>query len=339
MNQIVCTASTGSVGGTFLDWSINFLSGQHSHYCIPQQSWNTLTANPLNGSNAHGHNKNHPAGSIETKNHVTHAMKVQGLVTIHPTLLRTKQVCEQLNIDITDLNSKTQQQILEFQTQDYKTALEYVNRQNIKIVLLDSDPRLPLYNSFIRSVDYLPFSNKGKTTASEINQHVDQLFFSDSIQYWQAQDLNNIWDKRERLALCTRPFNDQHVQLGLEFEHLRINCQTFWHRGPMVVQQVMNFLGIIIQPERFAQWLSIYTEWHQLQCQTLQFHYDYPHIVNAIVNNWYLEIDLSFEQEVIVQHCLIYQFGLNLKTWNLSKFPNNTQDLHKLLETNIHPLV
>ena len=42
-------------------------------------------------------------------------------------------------------------------------------------------------------------------------------------------------------------------------------------------------------------------------------------------------------QEAIVQHILIYKYNLNLKNWQLKKFPDNTQDLHKLLETNIHP--
>ena len=58
--------------------------------------------------------------------------------------------------------------------------------------------------------------------------------------------------------------------------------------------------------------------------------------MDAIVNNWHYEIDLTFEQEVIVQHCLIYQHGLNLKTWQLEQFPRNTRDLHRLLEPNTH---
>jgi hypothetical protein len=70
----------------------------------------------------------------------------------------------------------------------------------------------------------------------------------------------------------------------------------------------------------------------------LQFEYNYKHIVESIVNNWSYPIDLTFDQEIVIQHCLIYHYGLNLKTWQLEKFPNNTQDLHKLLEPNIHPL-
>jgi hypothetical protein len=70
----------------------------------------------------------------------------------------------------------------------------------------------------------------------------------------------------------------------------------------------------------------------------LEFCYNYKHIVDSVVNNWYYQIDLTFEQEVVIQHCLIYQHNLNLKTWELTKFPSNTQDLHKLLEPNIHPI-
>jgi len=78
------------------------------------------------------------------------------------------------------------------------------------------------------------------------------------------------------------------------------------------------------------------SDWQKKQLDLLDFCYNQPHIVDAIVNNLYYEIDLTFDQEIIIQHCLIYQHGLNLKTWQLEKFPNNTQDLHKLLEPNIH---
>jgi len=64
-----------------------------------------------------------------------------------------------------------------------------------------------------------------------------------------------------------------------------------------------------------------------------------PAIVNAIVHNhYYLIPPMTLVYEAAVQHCLIYQHGLNLKTWNLQQFPSNAQDLHKLLEPNFHSI-
>ena len=46
--------------------------------------------------------------------------------------------------------------------------------------------------------------------------------------------------------------------------------------------------------------------------------------------------NLDIVRESTIQHVLIYKHGLTLKSWGLEKFPNNTQDLHLLLEPNIY---
>jgi hypothetical protein len=72
----------------------------------------------------------------------------------------------------------------------------------------------------------------------------------------------------------------------------------------------------------------------------LNFCWNIDNICESIVNNYYLDIgayNLDFWQEAILQHILIYKYKLNLKNWQLEKFPTNTQALHKLLEPNIHP--
>jgi len=48
--------------------------------------------------------------------------------------------------------------------------------------------------------------------------------------------------------------------------------------------------------------------------------------------------ELNLNQEASIQHVLIYKYDLNLKTWGLEKFPNNTKKLHELLEPNIHKI-
>ena len=69
-----------------------------------------------------------------------------------------------------------------------------------------------------------------------------------------------------------------------------------------------------------------------------QFGDEFDDTMKCIVNGWYKELpELTFDQEVIIQHALIYKHNLNLKTWQLSKF-TNTKQLYQLLEPNIHDL-
>lgn len=76
-----------------------------------------------------------------------------------------------------------------------------------------------------------------------------------------------------------------------------------------------------------------------MQNDALKFYRSLSHIVECIVQGGYYELPaLSLEQEAIIQHCLIYQHNLNIKTWQLEKFPSNTIRLHQLLEPNSHSL-
>jgi hypothetical protein len=101
----------------------------------------------------------------------------------------------------------------------------------------------------------------------------------------------------------------------------------------------MEFCELAVDATRWESWLAVYNKWQKLHLEILEFTFNYQHIVDAIVNDWYYELnDLSFEQEIVIQHCLIYQHGLNLKTWGLEKFPANTKELHQLLEPNIHKI-
>ena len=57
MNKLICCTSNRSVGCTFLDWSIHFLSGQNKFFNVDQRAWIDLAKNPLDTLNAHGHKK------------------------------------------------------------------------------------------------------------------------------------------------------------------------------------------------------------------------------------------------------------------------------------------
>lgn len=339
----VCVTSPYSVGCSFVDWSIHFLSGQTRFYSAADRAWIALASNPLTQSNAHGHKKNHPGGLKRTKDYLALFDSVaQGeLFSIYPYPLNSDLVADQLGLlPVKTLDRATLETILHHQTLDYARAIDHCLETNCKVIYVNLHNKNSLYLHAFRSTERLFFSAQTPTSIEEHRSHLDQLFFQDSLQAWQDRGLTDIWDLRERRALQTRPFEPlwyDAVPFDKTLPHLWIDSEWLWYDGLRTLEKIMLFCNLEIDSARWPLWVDVYRQWQNLQFKILHFVYDCKHIVDAIVNNWYYEIpDLNFDQEVIIQHCLIYQHGLNLKTWQLEKFPNNTQDLHLLLEPNIH---
>ena len=127
-------------------------------------------------------------------------------------------------------------------------------------------------------------------------------------------------------------------RLDLSLPHCLINGEEWLTQGERTMRMIMDFCQTEIVPIRLEQWLPVYYQWQKVQSNSATFSIELEHIVNATVNGWYYPIDLTLYQEAVVQHCLIYQHNLNIRNWELSKFPNNTQELHKLLEANTHSI-
>ena len=342
MSNIVCVTSTANVGCTFVDWSIHFLSGRTESYVLENHQWSTLSADPVTKINAHGHTKNQPFGYQQAKTVLQELKKVSNskLITVYPLPLLMDMAAKDLEISL-PLNTDNHNKIAQYQASDYNQLVNYYLDQDVKTVYIATNPENVLYYKEVRALGRLVFDTRISASTNDTIDHLTSLFFNDSTQVWQDMNLTNSWDRRERLALTYRPYDYSHYEKfhqGFTQPHLRLDCQSLWYNGAQALQTVMKYLELDIVHDRWNQWLPIYYKWQQLQLDLLEFNFNCKHIVDAIVNNWYYEIDLTFNQEVVVQHCLIYQFGLNLKTWQLDKFPENTQDLHKLLEPNIHPI-
>lgn len=337
MSNIVCITSTANVGCTFVDWSIHFLSGAVDSYSFDKNAWLPLSTDPVTKINAHGHPKNQPFGYKQTKTFLQELSKASDsdLITVYPLPLLIDMSAKELNI-APPLNTELYDKIVHQQANDYNQLVNYCLDQNIKTIYIATNPQSVLYYREVRALGRLIFETRISTGTADTANHLDSLFFNENTQ----QD--TVWDRRESLALAYRPFDYSHHEIfpaGFSNPYLRIDCQSLWYNGARALQVVMSYLDLEIDQNRWNLWLPIYYKWQQLQLDLLEFNFNCKHIVEAVVNNWYYEIDLTFDQEVIVQHCLIYQFGLNLKTWQLEKFPNNTQELHKLLEPNIHKSV
>jgi len=342
MNKKICVTSMNSLGCTFVDWSIHFLSGQSKYYNVSLNQWTDLTHNPITKLNAHGHLKNHPTGSEQFKLELEKfdSLPSDAIYSTYPARLMPGEVAKRLNLDTNNFESTDVfQQVKQQTAEDYAKIFDICKDTQTDIIYVAHDPRVVLYSRNVRNLEtFFGLIDDKPNSEDEHYDLMDNLFNKSSQHAFQKLQLIDIWDKRERLALNARPFDYKHFHFDFNHQHphLWINCQDLWARTEIVIKKVMSYLKLEIDAHRFDAWLPICNAWQTKQLGLLDFCYNQPHIVEAIVNNLYYEINLTFDQEVIIQHCLIYQHGLNLKTWQLEKFPSNTQDLHKLLEPNIH---
>jgi len=342
--KIIASMSLNSVGCTFLDWSILYLSGQDSFYSFKEQQFIPLIQNPITSINAHGHKKNHVAGHIRNKESIEKfLLSQQGLLTLYFAPLRLIEASEQLQIDIRSQEFATNtSKIKNHVLQDLSSFWNYLHSLKSKILWIADDPNLSILHLTPRHTEG-KITDLNPTTLDDIDNDFQDIFYPGKKKFWADLNLTDVWDERERRALDLRinACEDINEENSIPFylPHLHITTLEWWTQGESVIQQAMNFCELEIDQRRWEKWLNIYNQWQKTVHSRLSFYYRIPTILNAIVNNWYYDLgELSFEQEVAIQHYLIYKYNLNLKTWNLVKFPKNAQDLHKLLEPNIHPV-
>lgn len=339
MSNKVCVTSWKSLGCTFVDWSIHFLSGQTHCYNASLDQYIDLSQNPITKTNAHGHIKNHPSGYSLSKICLDSFDKQpkDTLCSMYPVQLHLDVAASAIDVSVDQLhNADINQRVQQFILDDYNQMLKLCHQTDTKVIFVSHDPRVALYHQFSRQLDRFTANSQKPTSAQDLVDEIQLLYFKNSIDTWKEMNLTDVWDVRERMALDIRPFDRVSPAIDLQHPHQWVNCLDLWTRTEHTIKNILSYLELNIDTDRLSQWLPICQQWQQKQLAILEFCYNQPHIVDAIVNNWPYRIDLTFEQEVLIQHFLIYQHGLNLKTWQLTKFPSNTQELHKLLEPNIH---
>lgn len=345
--KIYCVTSTQSIGCTFLDWSLLYLSGQQKVFSAQSLTWHDIVSNPLQENltvmNAHGHIKNHVSGWQRNKRIVQKIRDntTNGLISIYPTLLHIDNCCTDLDLNIGKISSSLQQ-ILAYQKQDYIDMLSWIAcEQQIPVIYVAFDPTVRGYRWTKRSLNRMMASSEKPKAISDLIKEYHDIFFSGSQRAWMDLGLTEIWDIRERMALDIRPFDDHWGDdLLLAHDHYWVHCQDLWFDTERTVRKIMSWLDLDIVEENVERWLPIMRSWQQIHNNNLRFPRQLSKIIRSIVQGHKHDISqLTFEQEVIVQHCLIYQYGLNLKTWQLDKFPDCASKLYLLLEPNFHPIL
>jgi len=352
MNKTFCITTSNQVGATFLEWSIHFLSGQTQYCKFPEKKYIKLTDNPLSSgtnsfdkNNAHQHDKNHPIDFANAKASIDYFKTQSGLCSFYPIIGPIGQLAEEKNIDISNASQEVIWDLIELKSKEMFQIVEYCHQTDVKVIYIASESDLIFYHTISPRTSMFPLLSSKEYQLATIKQcrdEIDQQFFNQGQEKFDDYK-NYIWDRREKLALDRRPW-DQRSLTGSQLTHLNqphmwVSCKEWVYNGPKKVKDILKFLDLPINTKRWDCWIPIYHMWQQTQTNLMNFDFIVEHLIKSIVNNWYYEFDeLTFEQEVVIQHALIYRHGLNLKTWGLEKFPTNAQDLHKLLEPNFHQL-
>jgi hypothetical protein len=315
---MIAVLTDPGVGGTFLTWTLYYLSGQNNYYLSNLNKRINLVDNPLTKSNAHSFCPNQ-ANSIEEFN-----SKFNDLSKDHNNF----NVLYFHNFPDCDRTSSG----------TTAHAVNHVAKNCKKIIQLSIEKKNSLYHCTYNK-RHIAANNQHQ---HQLHQEFIQKYFNDSNQKWKNLNLTNIWDYREFLALNLRPTNRAKITdiHNFDFDHYCLDAMDLWTRFDQSVTKLFEYLNLPIDTTRWNQWINVYTEWRKIHYQAIQFDLYFDKILDYIITGKNLNLqsfDLDILQESVIQHTLIYKHNVNLKTWQLEKF-QSTKQLHTLLEPNTHPI-
>lgn len=311
--MIVGILGPGGCGGTFLDWTIQYLSGQTETWhiiCDPSdrsrilsQKCRDLVDNPIENNTAHKHAKTHPdENSVDD---VIEAFRE------HPEF---------------ELNS--------FYFVDSLGAKRTQTEYNQMIFTYD-DIKFITYNFTESNVDIIFCLQYEKISAAK--NKMDQYIMSHS-----KIPLNQmpVWDRRELLSLyypgeikgqtTAEKILDNSNNFTLDFDTAIEELDT-------VIPELFDYLNLKIVDNRYSSWNQIYTDWKS--SINLKFFKNLNNIIQDILSNTPHDLsqyNMSFAKEVVIASKLLYNHNLALKAYNKDNLSQNTQQWTEILEPNIY---
>lgn len=342
--------SNGSIGCTFFEWSIHWLSDQQTYYSWYKNKPIGLVSNPITETNAHKHLKNHPQGSHATKEciEVITNQSYNKLVSCYPTNYDITGISELFNIPDTYENRCYLKNLA---LDDLNKRLKYLQDYNFQIFHIYMSNKTSSYLNLpsrtltrLKSQHLIDFKNAKDLIVDYLN-----VYFSESLN---KISIKEVWDFRELLAISLssnlseqfliEDFKNYKNNLQLSQRHKFIVVEDLWYNGEEIIVDCLDFLNLQVSQSRMKEWKLIYKDWQKIQMKDLTFVNNLDHIVDAIVNNYHFNLarfNLTTIHEAIIQSRLIRDHNLTIKNFELEKFPNNTQDIHNLLEENFHSIL
>jgi hypothetical protein len=310
MQKIFGILTDPASGGTFLDWTVQFLSGKNTFYNGRSNKlcWVDLVANPITTRNAHGHRP----------------CQVGNPLTMHDTLINLhKMPADQFHT------------IYFHSCLDKKNNFNIVNNISAIQSMIQQTEKLIVASSFDRP-NLLFNSRKNRFDNEDVIDNLLENYLPEGNQY-----KNTNWELREFLALSFlhRAPTKLHQLLDRNTEFFRIDTLDLYCSFDNMIESMFCYLNLTIDSTRISSWTNIYNEWKQIHEKSVKWDLNFDKIVEAIVLGKDIELtyyDLDIMQEAAIMQELMTKYNLTIKGYGLEKFPKNTKELHLLLETNFH---
>ena len=325
----IAIVTDAAVGGTFVAWSLHWLSGQKTYFSTKRNSYIDVISDPVGHQNSHQFLANH---AMTVESIAGYLKKLPNKTVEH---LYFHQLKNRGSYSLDEVIANT------------KAGIDLVVQECDRIIVVKKPPEYQLYHCSLapRSNVHVRLSDGSAYYSTDQNQVLNDFidfFFKDSLDIWQSLNLTEVWDKREFLALNLKPFEWTSIMQchNFDFDFYDLSADVCWLTLDQSIIDVLRYCNIQIDQSKFEQWRSVYSRWKRLHTDRIHFCKSFNSIVDAILNGDDIdlaEFNLDIVREAAIQHQLIYKYNLNLKTWQLTKF-TNTKQLHNLLEPNIHPL-
>lgn len=289
--------------------------------------------------NWHHHLAHHAKGSVmlfDKINELKHS--TNDFATIYFSTMPASEAAKTL-FDIS-FDRASPEQVLAVQnlmSEDFQTGIRFCQDQDLIPVFFDythTDFASMYYNDRY-PVDW---SNQHQSKQDQLAKY-NKTFFANSASHFS----HTVWDQRELSALTYRPPGllsiDVADLIDQTLPHLYYSTDDVWNGFDRCLEEICHIWNLDIDADRFCVWQKIYAQWRTVHDPWFSRHL--ARILDAVINNKYLSLKrfrMNFFMEVILQHELITKHNLNLKTWQLDRLPDNTQEIYQLLEPNIHKL-
>jgi hypothetical protein len=303
MSKFINISVPGGAGGTFLDWSINYLTSANltKEYIDSASQLIVLDFpiphSPLNANDAHRHKKTHPTGYNAFAN----------IWEMYQQNKWTDDIFSVYSVD--DMQDEFYlNNIINNFPNIYKHILFKFEKKHIDIMFGLQYERVPTVKEKIR------------------RDVVD----------------DQKWVVREKLALYyPKMIKEQlstniKVSTSLSNVHI-IDFSVYIDNFFNALIHMLQILEINVIESRIVNWHKIYNQW--LLMNDIKFYANLDNIVSDIIHNNKHDMsiyNMTFGKEIIISKKLLFEYNLSLMADGINQMPLNTHDWHNLLEENIY---
>jgi hypothetical protein len=298
----------GGTGGTFLDWTINYLTSKDlsRSYIDVKNSYAVhrdveIVQNPLSFNTAHNHKKTHGVYSDFNKVWEVYNNELQTSSGIF-----TAYMCDDMLDNRKKVTSGTSNRLIKQYPKIFKNILFSYTYKHIDTI-------------FVWKCDRVGFDSE----------------FS-----FRFPNCNNKWEEREECALYY-PIMIRDLLLSEDCSDHNNTCiidfNTYITNFDIIIDDVIKEIGLVLLDDRVDHWKNVYKQW--LKSVDLLFINDISSIVADIVNGNSRNLtkyNMTFGKEIALYSNLLFEHNLSLMSYGYKKMPLNTKDWHNLLEKNIY---